>query len=411
MTTSIENLINENVELLLYENALFYAERLHAAEGTPESLYTLANVHLKSGDSNTAINLMKNHYPFIEHFSPVNKHHAMGKLLYLYGVTLARAEKFLAAERVLMDLQKRGHLKTMSPIQISAVKYWIGVICTNTKRETMSLECYGRSIQEFPYNWSAIERYLTLRPDTNFDTLLTPKSNTSTNHDQSLNASPSLHCDANLTTPGRQTCTTSGIGSQIIHSTPSAKSVESSLVGNFLPVQLQQLLLDMTKILSACYSYNMPTAVQKINNLPLEQKESGYVLGLLAKSYYDDGLYAEAAQVFRRLRSAEPYRLDRKLAFYSSCLWQLRDEKKLAHLAQELIHLDKLSDITQIVLGNTHSVVGEHDTAIQFLSRAFKIDKLQPYASTLKGFEHLVLDELEDASQVCQFFLNFFLFF
>eukprot|EP01060_Flectonema_neradi_P001833 TRINITY_DN11133_c0_g1_i2.p1 TRINITY_DN11133_c0_g1~~TRINITY_DN11133_c0_g1_i2.p1 ORF type:complete len:561 (+),score=78.23 TRINITY_DN11133_c0_g1_i2:36-1718(+) len=389
MTEAVEKLINENIDLLLYDNAIFYAERLHAASASPGTLHILATVYVKAGKAKVAADLLKHNYPFTENFSNAgNECRAVGKLLYLYGVTLARDNKFLAAERVLRELQRDCYLSGMNEMELSALHYWMGVICTNTKREPTSLDHYGKSVQLFNFNWSSIDRYLSLRPETNFDCVLAAKNDGSETHGENdLNASSLYAHGAHPTSQ-----------SQMIN-TPPTSDLPLPPNAEVIPPQLQRLLLELTKILSACYSFDATAAAQRIYALPPNHRNTGYILGLLAKAQYDDGMYEDAAKSFQKMRSLEPYRLDDKLVYYSSCLWQLRDEKNLAHLAQELIHLDKLSSITQIVLGNTHSVVGEHETAIQFLSRACKIDSLQPYSSTLKGFEHLVLEELEDASQ------------
>eukprot|EP01059_Diplonema_ambulator_P034946 TRINITY_DN8081_c1_g1_i1.p1 TRINITY_DN8081_c1_g1~~TRINITY_DN8081_c1_g1_i1.p1 ORF type:complete len:444 (+),score=78.10 TRINITY_DN8081_c1_g1_i1:66-1397(+) len=159
------------------------------------------------------------------------------------------------------------------------------------------------------------------------------------------------------------------------------------------------LLSKYAGVLAACASYNFADTLHHINLFPEPYASAGYLQGILAKAFYDEGLYTEACSTFEALRRSEPYRLDPKLMYYSSSLWQLQRDKQLAHLSQELIQMDKLSPVTQVVLGNTHSVVGEHPSAITFFQRACNIDRYHVYASALKGMEHLMLEELDDAVQ------------
>ena len=162
------------------------------------------------------------------------------------------------------------------------------------------------------------------------------------------------------------------------------------------------MLRECSLLLKAANGFQCEEAAARCAAMPAYLRASGFVQGHVGKAYYDNGQHAAAERCFAEMYRLEPFKIDPKLAYYSSCLWQLQRERQLAHLAQELVQMDKLSLVTQIVLGNTHSIVGYHENAIQFFTRACNLDPYHAYSNTLRGMEHLVLEELDDASQVCR---------
>ena len=66
-----------------------------------------------------------------------------------------------------------------------------------------------------------------------------------------------------------------------------------------------------------------------LNELPEKQRETGWVLTEMARTYFDEHKYRDAVDVFKKIQSTEPYRLS-GLEYYSTCLWRLEDSVALS---------------------------------------------------------------------------------
>jgi tetratricopeptide (TPR) repeat protein len=85
------------------------------------------------------------------------------------------------------------------------------------------------------------------------------------------------------------------------------------------------------------------------------------------------------------------------IEFYSSCLWHLKKQQELCLLAHHCLENHFFSSETWIVLANTYSLNQDHETALQFLSRALKIDPDNAYAYCLSGHEHACKENFDQA--------------
>lgn len=63
---------------------------------------------------------------------------------------------------------------------------------------------------------------------------------------------------------------------------------------------------------------------------------TGWVLKLIAKSYFERMKYVEAEKYFKKAFQLEPYNLD-GVDYYSSCLWHLKKKQELCTLAYEAL--------------------------------------------------------------------------
>lgn len=93
-------------------------------------------------------------------------------------------------------------------------------------------------------------------------------------------------------------------------------------------------------------------------------------------------------RVFSRIENIE---------FYSSCLWHLKKQQELCLLAHHCLENHFFCPETWIVLANTYSLNQDHETALQFLARALKIDPDNAYAFCLSGHEHACKENFEQA--------------
>jgi len=142
--------------------------------------------------------------------------------------------------------------------------------------------------------------------------------------------------------------------------------------------------------------YRCEEAINSFHKLAPEQYNTGYVLCATAKAYAEMVDYSHAAKTFEQARAAAPYRVE-GLDVYSTVLWHLKQEVKLAHLAQSVEEIDRWAPETWCVLGNCFSLQKEHETALKFFQRALQVNPKYTYAHTLCGHEYFANEDFEKA--------------
>lgn len=127
--------------------------------------------------------------------------------------------------------------------------------------------------------------------------------------------------------------------------------------------------------------------------------------------------------MFERARRLDPCCMD-GVDIYSTALWQLKQEVKLAFLAQQVgpaddgeywprvrwlipcppsfasiqtLSLARLTPEPWIAIGNCFSLQKEHDTAIKFFQRAIQLDPDRAYAHTLMAHEFIANEDFDKA--------------
>ncbi|KAJ3410603.1 hypothetical protein HDV05_003553 [Chytridiales sp. JEL 0842] len=174
-----------------------------------------------------------------------------------------------------------------------------------------------------------------------------------------------------------------------------------------LPLDLSKELLNASEtlldILNRCgrgceyfYLYNTEKAIAAFESLPLEQYNTGWVLSMIARSYFEKADYKQADRLFRRIRQLEPFRT-LFMDVYSSTLWHLRQEVPLSYLAHELVEMDPNAPETWCAVGNTFSIKNEHESAIKCFNRAIQLNSSFAYAHNLAGHEYIALEDPENA--------------
>ncbi|OCL14176.1 TPR-like protein [Glonium stellatum] len=161
-----------------------------------------------------------------------------------------------------------------------------------------------------------------------------------------------------------------------------------------------QWLLDLLSKLGTGYfhlsRYQCQAALQAFGSVPPQQRETPWVLAQIGKAYYERSMYAEAEEVFARIKKISPSRME-DMEVYSNVLWQLKKETDLAYLSHELIEADRLSPQAWCAIGNSFSLQREHEQAIKCFKRATQLDPKFAYAFTLQGHEHVANEEFEKA--------------
>lgn len=144
-------------------------------------------------------------------------------------------------------------------------------------------------------------------------------------------------------------------------------------------------------------AYDLAEALKVYDALPLEHRSSGWVLTQTARCYFELANYSKAAEFYRFAFDREPYRLE-GLEYFSTCLWHMKEEVELAHLAHRVCEQDRLSPHAWMVVGNCFSLQKDNDSALKFFQRALQLDPHMAYAYTLCGHEYVATEDYEKAT-------------
>jgi len=150
--------------------------------------------------------------------------------------------------------------------------------------------------------------------------------------------------------------------------------------------ELSSLFLTLGRAYVYQCQYKCREALELYQSLPHAQRNTGYVIGQIAQSWFEMSKYIRAVQHFEKMQRVAPWRLE-GLELMSTALWHLKDKVKLSYLAQKLKNFDLNSPVTWMVVGNLHSLKKEHNSALQLFKRAITLDKFNVYGYTLCAHE------------------------
>ena len=150
---TLERLVADSLDALLYDNATFYAERLWAIRPNVRSLALLAETHMATGDFEGAVRVMRHSFPFVEHLRVTKKDRpALMKLYHRYGVCLYRTARLHEAELAFRYVTQHGSAREQS-----ATLYYMGRVFQKTNRD--SAEAFSEAVTAYPFNFTATEEY------------------------------------------------------------------------------------------------------------------------------------------------------------------------------------------------------------------------------------------------------------
>lgn len=109
-----------------------------------------------------------------------------------------------------------------------------------------------------------------------------------------------------------------------------------------------------------------------------------------AKIAYHGLMYKESEQLFDQIIKKDPYYLD-DLDIYSNILYVTEQGPKLAFLAQLVTSVDRFRPESCLVVANYYSLKGEHEKAINYYQRALTLNRSCLSAWTLMGHEFVEL--------------------
>ncbi|KAI9038042.1 anaphase promoting complex subunit bimA [Aspergillus affinis] len=142
--------------------------------------------------------------------------------------------------------------------------------------------------------------------------------------------------------------------------------------------------------------YRCSESIQIFNALSQGQRETPWVLSQIGRAYYEQAMYSDAEKYFVRVRTMVPSRLE-DMEIYSTVLWHLKNDVELAHLAHELMDVDRLSPQAWCAIGNSFSHQRDHDQALKCFKRATQLDPQFAYGFTLQGHEYVANEEYDKA--------------
>jgi anaphase-promoting complex subunit 3 len=170
-------------------------------------------------------------------------------------------------------------------------------------------------------------------------------------------------------------------------------------------VSIAEMVSIIQKIVSA-YSalklFHLKPCLDWLELLPENHYNTGMVLSIVARAYFEQHAYIKASDTFKKIRNLEPFRLD-SMDIYGTCLWHLKKKVELSFLGKQLEEIDKVAPQTWCVVGNYFSVLQEYESAIQAFKRAVQVDPHFTYAHTLLGHEYLVNDDLDASAESFQY--------
>ena len=152
-------------------------------------------------------------------------------------------------------------------------------------------------------------------------------------------------------------------------------------------------------------SYNCQQAIEGFHRLPSQHYNTGWVLSNIGRAYWECVKYSEAEKYFEEAYRIEPYRLE-GLEYYSTCLWHMKKQVELAHLAYTALEKSLFAPEAWIVLGNCYSLQKEHENALKFFNRAIQLNPTFAYAHTLSGHEFVYNEDFTKAKKCFEFALN-----
>ncbi|KMT03248.1 hypothetical protein BVRB_8g197920 isoform A [Beta vulgaris subsp. vulgaris] len=147
--------------------------------------------------------------------------------------------------------------------------------------------------------------------------------------------------------------------------------------------------------------YECQDALKIYMDLPSRHYNTGWVLSQVGRAYFELVDYVKADFFFSSARRQCPCSLE-GMDVYSTVLYHLKDEKRLSHLALDLLSIDRLAPQTWCAMGNCYSLQKDHETALKIFQRAVQLNSWFAYAHTLCGHEHVALEDFESGTKSYQ---------
>lgn len=168
METQLVQLVEHYLSLHLYDNALFYAERLFAESSSEANRHLLASTHVLAGRKRQAVTVLMGGHSLVNRF--------------LYARCLIDLEQYRDAEDTLFKAAGLALVNGRAPSEVRAIIanpqqvpggpagiFLLGVCAHRTVRHDRAVEFYRAALNLDPFMWNAYEGLAALgsAPDPN----------------------------------------------------------------------------------------------------------------------------------------------------------------------------------------------------------------------------------------------------
>lgn len=130
---ALRQLVDQNMALYLFDDAIFYAERLYCESHSPEHLNLIAQCFFKQGK-------MKQTYLLLQ-FSEYHPNR------YLFALTCISLGKFKEAEKSLLPTLETDNFDPEDVPGGAAGLYLLGIICRRENRRESAVRFFKLSLQ------------------------------------------------------------------------------------------------------------------------------------------------------------------------------------------------------------------------------------------------------------------------
>ncbi|KAF8590891.1 cell division control protein 23 [Ramaria rubella] len=138
------------------------------------------------------------------------------------------------------------------------------------------------------------------------------------------------------------------------------------------------------------------TDLKNIDSLLRLFPGSLYLMTQKALVYYHQRDFEAAEKAYDEIRKRDPYRID-DIDVFSNILYVMEKRTKLSKLAHEFLALDKDRPEVCCLVGNHYSLRAEHEKAVKYFRRAVQLDRTFLSAWTLMGHEFIEMKNSQAA--------------
>ncbi|KAG8726869.1 Anaphase-promoting complex subunit 23, partial [Ceratobasidium sp. 428] len=121
-----------------------------------------------------------------------------------------------------------------------------------------------------------------------------------------------------------------------------------------------------------------------------------YIQALRAQIFYHLRDFDEAEEIFERVLTDDPYRVD-EIDVYSNILYVMKKKARLSDIAHQFVKVAKDRPEVCCLVGNYYSLRTQHEQAIRYFQRAVLLDRTYLAAWTLMGHEFVELKNSQAA--------------
>ncbi|KAG6974876.1 hypothetical protein JG687_00000106 [Phytophthora cactorum] len=426
MEAALVGQVQRYLELYVYDNARFLAERLVAHRPNEENALLLATCYYRKGQAARAAEVLSGA--------------TRAENRYLLACCCFQQNQLVEAENALLGGEKChiDDLDAMENVPSGASGlYLLGRICRRGNRRQQAVACFAKSLEMDPFMWSAYEELCELGANLEasrfFGTANYFDISESMGVDEEFGSRPEL--SDRIVKSGQQ------FGDE-----DDSNAEDRSTDGTFgTPEPPPHFGLGTPKsALSSEFKTSRPLAYKtpNVNNNNNNNGDNIHTATAVKKPRVEDvGAPARQRKAHRRplADSDEKYRPNARLSFSAAgfddsplktsvfmcrealemlemlpasqrasgwaqqqigrAYFEMADYKEveLSYLAQQATDFDKLSCEAWCVAGNCFSLQKEHDTALAFFQRAIQLEPSFTYAYTLSGHEYVANEDFEKA--------------